>query len=55
MKTNTKHDDGELTLETLEIGYHREFTSSTFVLGFSDFVCFIFDGLANVSVHANSL
>lgn len=47
MKTNTKHDDGELTLETLEIGYHREFTS--------DFVCFIFDSLANVSVHANSL
>lgn len=55
MKTNTKHDDRELTLETLEIGYHREFTSSTFVLGFSDFVCFIFDSLAIVSVHANSL
>lgn len=56
MKTNTKHDDRELTLETLEIGYHREFTSSTSVFLFVFvFVCFIFDSLANVSVHANSL
>lgn len=55
MTTNTKHDDRELTLETLEIGYHREFTSSTFVLFFFVFVCFIFDSLADVPAHTNSL